>query len=275
MIKLKRVISYLAVAAATPLCLSAGAVRVDLGTAGSFAVLAGSTITNTGTTNIQGDVGVWPGDATTGLTGVTVSGGTAHAGDSVAMQAQNDLTTAYSFAAGEACGTVLTGQDLGNRTLTAGVYCFDTSAALTGALTLDGQGDPNASFVFQIGSTLTTASSSSVVLTHGATGGGIFWQVGSSATLGTSTSFAGTILALTSISLDTGANLSCGSALARNGAVTLDSNSLSIDPASCGTTAGNSLPEPSTASLVLLMGATAMVWRFGVRPGVKKDYKSL
>jgi len=228
----------------------AGAISVDLGTADPFAVLAGSTVTNTGATNVHGDLGVWPGSAITGFPPGIVSGGAIHDADAVAMQAQSDLITAYTFAAGEACGNVLTGQDLGGLTLTPGVYCFASSADLTGTLTLNAQGDPNAVFVFQIASTLTTASSSSVVFTNGGQGDSVFWQVGSSATLGTSTEFAGNILALTSITLDTGANIGCGRALARNGAVTMDTNDVSIDTAGCETTNGGAVPEPGTSTLL-------------------------
>jgi type VI secretion system secreted protein VgrG len=225
---------------------------INLGTADSFAVLAGSTVTNTGATNVHGNLGVWPGTAITGFPPGIVSGGTIHANDAVAMQAQSDLTTAYNFAAGQPCGTVLTGQDLGGLTLTSGVYCFASSAQLTGTLTLDAQGDPNAVFLFQIGSTLTTASSSSVVFINGGQGDSVFWQVGSSATLGTTTAFAGNILALSSITLNTGANIQCGRALARNGAVTMDTNDVSIDTAGCETTPTGAAPEPGTATLLSL-----------------------
>ena len=239
----------------------ATAINVDLGTADPFAVLAGSTVTNTGATTIHGSLGLWPGTAITGFPPGSVSGGTIHATDAVALQAQRDLTTAYNFAAGEACSSNLTGQDLGGLTLTPGVYCFASSAQLTGALTLNALGNSNAVFVFQIGSTLTTASSSSVVFTNGGQGDSVFWQVGSSATLGTTTDFAGNILALTSITLDTGAKIGCGRALARNGAVTMDTNNVSIDTAGCETsTPGGTVPEPSTASLLLLIGAPALLW---------------
>jgi len=228
----------------------ASAINVALGTADSFAVLAGSTVTNTGPTTVHGNLGVSPGSAITGFLPGIVSGGVMHANDAVAMQAQNDLTMAYNFAAGEACGTVLTGQDLGGLTLTPGVYCFGSSAQLTGTLTLNAQGDPNAVFVFQIGSTLTTASNSSVGFINGGQGDSVFWQIGSSATLGTTTAFAGNILALTSITLNTGANIQCGRALARNGAVTMDTNDVSIDTAGCETTGGGAVPEPGTAALL-------------------------
>ncbi len=155
-----------------------------LGTTATFAVLGGSTVTNTGSTVLTGDLGVWPGLAITGFPPGIVTG-TTHAGDAVAQQAQSDLTTAYNNLAGQACGTDLTGQDLGGMTLTPGVYCFSTSAQLTGTLTLNAQGNPSAVFVFQIGSTLTTASSSVVQVINGGSNCNVFWQVGSSATLGT------------------------------------------------------------------------------------------
>src|ERR1051326_199870 len=162
-----------------------------LGTAGSFAVLAGSQSTNTGPSTIRGTLGVSPGSAVTGFPPGIVIGGTMHAADAVALQAQSDLVTAYDIFAGMGAPTVLTGQDLGGMTLTPGVYFFATSAQLTGALTLDAQGSANAQFVFQIGSTLTSASNSSVLFINGGRGDQLFWQVGSSATLGTTTAFAG------------------------------------------------------------------------------------
>src|ERR1700681_1419077 len=170
----------------------------------SFAVLGGSTVTNTNTpTIVNGNLGVSPGSAVTGFPPGIVTGGTIHAADSFAAGAQSDLTTTYNNLANTACGTDLTGQDLGGKTLTPGVYCFSTSAQLTGTLTLDAQGNANALFIFKIGSTLTTASSSSVVLINGAQNCNVFWQVGSSATLGTGTAFVGNILALASITLTT------------------------------------------------------------------------
>ncbi|HVL49876.1 MAG TPA: ice-binding family protein, partial [Actinomycetota bacterium] len=196
---------------------------MDLGTAESFAVLAGQGVTNTGSTVVSGDLGTWPNPAITGFPPGTVINGTIHAADAVALQAQSDLTIAYDDAASRACDQDLTGQDLGGLTLVAGVYCFDTSAQLTGELTLDAEGNPDAVFIFKIGSTLITATDSTVNLINGAQACNVFWQVGSSATLGVGSTFAGTILALTSITANTDAQIE-GRLLARNGAVTLDSN---------------------------------------------------
>ncbi len=197
-----------------------------LGTAAAFSVLGGAAVTNTGASVVTGDLGLWPGTASsvTGFPPGSITG-TLHAGNAVALQAQSDLTTAYNNAADQACGTTLTGTDLGGLTLTPGVYCFANSAQLTGVLTLNAQGDPNAVFIFQIASTLTTASNSSVVLINGGNGCRVFWQVGSSATLGTGTAFEGNILALSSITATTGSSVS-GRVLARNGAVTLDTNAV-------------------------------------------------
>lgn len=205
-----------------------------LGTAARFAVLGGSTVTNTGPTSIIGDVGVVPGSAVTGFppgsiaVGKPGSSGTIHASDAVALQAHNDAITAFNSLAAAPTTSNLTGQDLGGLTLTPGVYRFNSSAQLTGTLTLDALGNPNARFVFQIGSTLTTASASVVRLINGGVADNVFWQVGSSATLGTTTTFAGNIIALTSITLNTRASIACGRTLAINGAVTLDTNF--IDP---------------------------------------------
>jgi len=188
---------------------------------GNFAVLAGSTVTNTGSTTVAGDVGVSPGTAITGFPPGLASGAIHHA-DSAAAQAQAALTAGYVDAASRAGGTPVAG-DLVGQTLTAGVYTSSSSLAETGDLTLDAKGNPNAVFIFQIGSTLTTGSGSHIVLANGAKACNVFWQVGSSATLGTNSVFKGNILALTSITVTTGVNVE-GRVLARNGAVTLDTD---------------------------------------------------
>jgi hypothetical protein len=199
----------------------------SLGAAESFAVLGGSTVTNTGPSVISGDLGVSPGSAVVGFPPGIVVGGTIHAANATSLAAQNSVITAYNQLESQPCTQDLTGQDLGGLTLTAGVYCFSASAQLTGTLTLNAQGNAAAVFIFKVGSTVTTASGSSVLLINGGALCNVFWQVGSSATLGTNTGFAGNILALTSITLTTGATVA-GRTLARNGAVTLDSNSVSV-----------------------------------------------
>jgi hypothetical protein len=196
---------------------------ISLGTAETFAVLGASTVTNTGATQIRGNLGVSPGTAITGFPPGIVEVGTIHDGDAVAMQAQADLNTAYNAFAGLPCKFNLTGQDLGGLTLTPGVYCFDSSAQLTGTLVLDFQGSTTAHFVFQIGSTLTTASSSMVSLANCTKHCEIFWQVGSSATLGTTSKFSGNIMAKASITITTNVVI-CGRALAETGAVTMDTD---------------------------------------------------
>ena len=223
---------------------SAYASSISLGTAGSYAVLAGSSVVNTGSSVLTGDLGVSPGAAVTGFPPGIVNG-TINKANGPAAQAQSDLTAAYITAAGLTPTATLTGKDLGGMTLTPGVYFFATSAQLTGTLTLNTLGNPNAVFVFQIGSTLTTASNSAVVFANSLTDKNVFWQVGSSATLGTTTAFAGNILALTSITLNNRAIINCGSALARNGTVTLNNNVIT----SCGAQT-TTVPEPGTISLV-------------------------
>ena len=244
---------------------AAGPAPVGLGTAANFAVLGGSEVTNTGPTTVIGDVGVSPGTAVTGFPPGTVNG-TVHAADAVAAQAKTDLTTAYDDAAGRAGAASVSG-DLGGQTLTAGLYRSASSLELTGTLTLDAQGDGNAVFIFQAGSALTTASASRVSLIGGADACNVFWQVGSSATLGTNSVFKGTILALTSITATTGTTID-GRTLARNGAATLDTNT--ITRATCptasptattgpggGTTATTGPGEATTAATGPVGGTTA------------------
>ena len=214
-----------------------------LGTAQAFAVLAGSTVTNTGPSVINDSVGVNPGSAVTGFPPGLLTAGTIHTADAVALQAQSDVGIAYDSLAQRPCEFHLTGQDLGGKTLTAGVYCFTSEAQLTGTLVLDAENRADALFIFQIASKLTTASAASVRLINGASPCNVFWQVGTSATIGTGTTFVGQILALASIALQTAASLD-GRALARNAAVTLDSNR--INAASCGDTTASACCDDSS-----------------------------
>jgi hypothetical protein len=214
-----------------------------LGAASSFAVLAGTTVTNTNTpTTVSGDLGVSPGSAVTGFPPGTVSNGSIHAADQAAADAQAALLTAYNNAAASPCNFDKSNQNLGGQTLTPGTYCQSTAPTLTGTVTLDGNGV----FIFKSGSTLVTAPNATVALTHGAQPCNVFWQVSSSATLDTGTTFVGTVMALASIGMNSTATLA-GRALARNGAVTLDNNSITA-PTSCQpvTVAGSSA-TPSVA----------------------------
>ncbi len=220
--------------------------KVGLGTADPFAVLAGTTVTNTGPTVVSGDLGLSPGTAVTGFPPGQVINGTQHVADAVALQAQNDLTTAYNDAAGRTPATTVT-SDLGGQTLVGGVYNTAAAMALTGTVTLDGEGDPNTVFIFQAGSTLTTATSSSVALVNGAQACNVFWQVGSSATLGTDTTFNGTIMALTTVTLQTNAAV-IGRVLARNGAVNLDTNTITRPGCVVGPTATASTTAPTATA---------------------------
>jgi hypothetical protein len=207
---------------------AAGPAAPGLGTAGSFAVLAGAGITMTGPTTITGDIGSFP-TPTIGFGALTLNG-TNHGGDAVTQGAKSDLTTAYNTAAGSG-PTSPEVADLGGQTLTPGVYNSASSLGLTGTLTLSGTSSDV--WIFQAGSTLTTASGSRVAFIGGATSCNVFWQIGSSATIGTGSTFKGTIMALTSITVTTGATID-GRALARNGAVTLDTNTITN---SCSTVA--------------------------------------
>ncbi len=200
---------------------------VALGGAAAFAVLAGSTVTNTGLTTVTGDLGLSPGTAVTGFgagTGTLV--GVQHAGDPTAAQAEADLTTAYNDAAGRTLCPVSVAGNLGGQTLTPGLYKSTSSLEISsGDLTLDARGDANAVFIFQMASTLTTSSGRQVVLSGGAKSTNVFWQVGTSAVFGSTTSFQGTVMADQAITFSTGATLN-GRALARIAAVTLDTNTI-------------------------------------------------
>jgi hypothetical protein len=230
-------ISALLGAAAMVLCLtnanraaaqtSAPLAPVDLGSAKTFAVLAGSTVTNTGLSNINGDLGIYPGTAYVPGTPSATVNGTIHAGDVAAHQAQASLTVAYSDAAGRSTAPITVAGDLGGQTLAPGLYKSASTLAITGDLTLDANGDPNAVYIFQMGSALNVATGGRVVLIGGTQAANVFWQVASSATLGTYSAFKGTIMAYASITIGTGATLD-GRALAQNAAVTLDTNAVTM-----------------------------------------------
>ena len=226
---------------------AAAATTLNLGAATPYAVIAGSTITNTGTSVITGDVGLSPGTSITGFSAGSVSG-TTDAADAVSLAAQNSATAAYLVAKGETQAPPNSVTAIaGATTLLPGIYTASSSLSVGGTLTLNGNGDPNAVFIFQAGSTLTTATGSSVVLTGGAQACNVFWQVGSSATLGTTTSFVGTILALTSATLTTGANVN-GRVFAQTGAVTLDDNTISAPICSAATTTTTSSTGTTTTT---------------------------
>lgn len=224
---------------------AATATAVPLGTAGSFAVLAGAGITNTGPTTLNGDVGTYPTLTITGAGTMTVNG-TNHHGDNVTQSAKTDLVTAYNAAAGEGPTSPIAA-DLGGMTLSPGVYNSASSIKLTGTLTLNGGGNEDSVFVFQAGSALTTESASNINLVNGAQSCHVFWQIGSSATLGTSSMFRGTIVALTSITVTTGVSVT-GRVLARNGAVTLDSDTITAPACATAPTTTTAAPATTTTT---------------------------
>lgn len=225
------------------------AASVSFGAADTFAVLAGTTVTNTGSSVISGNVGVSPGSSITGFPPGVVSDGSIHSSDTLAIQAHADSVVAYAELTGLVTTVDLTGQDLGSMTLTPGVYSFSSSAQLTGTLTLDGQGFADPLFVFKIGSTLITAASSDIVLINGALASNIYFQVGSSTTLGATSTFKGTIVSQTDNNLGTGANVE-GRVLALDGQTTLSGNTITVPLV---------IPEPGTASLAAVgLGAFAL-----------------
>ncbi|MFD9420769.1 ice-binding family protein [Streptomyces goshikiensis] len=233
------------------------ATPVPLATAASFSVLAGQGVTNTGPSVISHDLGTHPNPAISGFPPGLVLGAV-HAADAVALQAKSDLVQAYNNAAGQATDFALAAGIGAGQTLLPGVHTAISGVGLTGDLILDAGGNPNAVWVFQIPEALTTASNSRVLLTNGASACNVYWQIGSSATLGTTSTFVGTIMALTSISVTTGTNIE-GRALARNGAVTLDTNRIFLGGcATGGTTTGTTTGTTSgTTTAGTTTGTTA------------------
>ena len=231
---------------AGPSANAAGPTTVGLGTSAAFAVLAGTpAVTNTGPTTITGDLGIHPAASVTGFPPGIVNG-TIHAADAVALQAKSDLTNAYLDAAGRPATMVVAGGTLGGRTLVGGVYnAGGVTLGLTGTVTLDGQNDPSSVWIFQATSDLITASSSTVAFINGAQPCNVFWQVTSSATLGSGSTFVGTILALTSITMNSGVAVN-GRALARNGNVTLINDT--IIRSTCAAAVATPTPTPTTAA---------------------------
>ena len=236
---------------------------VPLGSTSTFAILAASTVTNTGASVVNGDIGVSPGTTATGFP-PGILNATFHLGDPAAAQAQLDLTAAYNDAAGRTAGAVAVTGNLGGQTLTPGLYKSTSSLEISsGDLTLDAQGDPNGVFLFEMASTLITTTGRQVILAGGAQATNIYWQVGSSATLGTNSVFKGNILALASITAASGASVE-GRLLARTGGVSLDANVVTI-PANntAGVTPHGAVPNRvSLANNPLRSGSTAI--RFGL-----------
>src|SRR6202521_3678373 len=223
---------------------------IDLGSAGTFAVLGASTVTNTGPTIVNGDLGVWPGTAYVPGTPSATVNGTIHTADTSAQQAQASLTIAYNNAAGRSTAPISVAGDLGGQTLAPGLYKSTSTLAITGDLTLDANGNPNAVYIFQVGSALTGATYGRVVLSGGAKAANVFWQVGSSATLGTYSALKGTVMAYASITMATGATLD-GRALAQNAAVTLDTNAVTKQTS---VTPPPPVPPTASAQLPVVLG---------------------
>jgi hypothetical protein len=248
--RVRRVVIPVAVLIAALVLPSIGlaATPPSLGSAAGYAIVANTTITNTGVSLIAGNLAL-VGPSVTGLGGVVT--GRSDIGNAAAVRAEADVLSAHRDAMAAGPVTEMSGVDLGGRTLRPGVYHFGSSAALHGTLTLDGRGATNPTFIFQIGSTLTTGTGARVRLTNGAAGCAVFWAVGSSATIGTATSLQGNLMALVSITMTTGATIGVGGgrnggrAFAQNGAITLDTNTIVAPTGTC--TAPAPTPKPTPA----------------------------
>ena len=270
----------------------ASATTINQGTTKDFAILSGSTITNTGSTTVRGNIGLYPGTSFVNQEGVTVSG-TVHLNNQVASAAKDDLLTAYNQLDGLLPVTRIESQ-LGGQTLLPGIYdSADGTFQITGTLILDGNGDPDAVFVFKTDSTLITEASSNVTVINSAQNCNVFWKVGTSATLGTNSYFVGNIYALTSITVTTEAEVD-GKLLAMNGAVTLDTNTItnavcevaegitngdSTEPGINGnsqeTVTGGDLPETSTKLYTLMfIGILLIVLGTATLLFSKRNYKN-
>ncbi|MDP1624922.1 MAG: ice-binding family protein [bacterium] len=250
----------------SPVAYAVGPTAVGFGTAGGFAVLAGSAITNTGLTVINGDIGISPDNTVTGF-GPGIVNGVQYIADSTALSAKAALVTAYNDAAGQTPVTTIP-SELGATTIGPGIYdSADGTFQITGALRLDASGNPGAVFIFKSASTLITAVSSSIVLEGDAQACNVFWQVGSSATLGVNSTFKGSLLALTSVTLDTGAEVE-GRVLAQNGAVTLDSNVVSVPD--CASVTPD--PDPGTDPDPIVQSSSGSNSRSGGRSGVNRIF---
>ncbi len=246
-------VAALALLVALPGSAQAAATPIPLGTADPFVVLAGQTITNTGTTTITGDIGISPGSSLTGGPPLMILNGTSHVADPVALGAQAALGTAFDNAAGQTPATAIP-SELGGSTLVPGIYSSGVFT-ITNTLTLDAGNDPNAVFVFQSAATLIAAAGSHVNLINGASPCNVFWLVRSSATLNTTADFSGNILALTDVHLRTGATVQ-GRALARNGEVTLDANTITrptcqVSPTPTPTVTATATPLPTALPTVI------------------------
>jgi hypothetical protein len=234
-----------------------GAAAINLGAATPDAVVAGTTITNTGSSVISGDISLSPGTSIVGFPPGTASG-TTDAADATSLAAQTSATAAYGVAASATPFTTVAGGTVGGLTLSPGVYESASAMQLTGPLTLNGGGDPSAVFIFQAGSTLVTASGASVVLENGAQACNVFWQVGSSATLGSTTSFVGTILALASVTLNSGASVD-GRVFAQTGAVTLNDNVISVPTCAALAPTATTTTAPTTTTTTATTAPVATV----------------